>query len=356
MNTRASLCVGLLVSSAFAAAASHAVDGTIPLRVYLNKPGRKTKFVAKGAFALPDPNTDNPAAEGGEITFSQGAVSETIPLPAANWSALGNPPGMKGFKYKDLSGATCKKVRVTGTSIKGQCKPTAPGAPPFDAGSDAPISIVLSIGTATQRYCAECPNGGEQTGNPQQHTTVKNCLAPAACPSPPATTPTTTATPTQTPDAGGLCCDFPTGCSSIPSAIACLKLAGGITVGGGAVCDASGNCVPPPGTPAGCCEGVNIFPFCTIVDQSSCEGGGGTFHGSAVCQPSAVCTAICPSDASACTAYSALASACRLCCDAVGTCASACGAAEASSCANAAANTSCADEINTAGCADDCCP
>ena len=280
MRTRTSLGIGLLALCAFATETSHAVDMAIPVRVYLNKPSSKTKFVARGTFTLPDPNTDNPLDEGGAITFSQGVVSESIALPAANWSALGNPPGVKGFKYKDPSGATCKKVRVTGTAIKGLCKPTAPGAPPFDAGSDPPISIVLSIGTATQRYCAECPNGGVQTGNPLQRTTMKNCLAPPACPSLP--------TPTPTP---GVCCDAPIGCGSAPSAFACLKLAGGIGVGGGAVCDATGNCVPPPGTPAGCCEGVNIFPFCTIVDQSTCEDGGGTFHASSVCQAYAICTA-----------------------------------------------------------------
>lgn len=274
MRTGASLCIRLLPICTLAAAAVSAVDVPIPVRVYLNKPGSSTKFLSKGTFALPDPDTDNPVDEGGQITFTQGASSETILLPSANWSALGNPPGAKGFKYADPSGATCKKLRVTTTSIKGICKPTVPGAPPFDPGSDPPISIVLSIGATTQRYCGECPNGGEQKGNPLQRTKLKDCLAPASCSA-----------------AGGLCCDFATGCSSAPSAIACLETAGGTTVGGGAVCDASGNCVTPPGSPGACCEGVVIFPVCSmVVDQTSCENNGGTFHASAICEPSAVCT------------------------------------------------------------------
>lgn len=287
MRTSAWVCIGLLAPFASAAATVNAADVPIPVRVYLNKPGGKTKLLSKGTFALPDPNTDNPVNEGAAITFTEGVASETILLPAPNWKALGNPPGSKGFKYRDSSGATCKKVLVKGTAIKALCKPTAPGAPPFDAGSDPPISIVLSIGADTQRYCAECPNGGEQKGNPANLTKLKNCLAPAACP--PAT-PIPTPTPTPTPNTGD-CCDFPTGCSSAPSAIACLETSGGTTVGGGAVCDASGNCVTPPGSPGDCCEGSVPYPLCTmVVDQTTCESGGGTFHGSAVCEPSGTCT------------------------------------------------------------------
>lgn len=341
MKTPAWLSIGLLPTCALAAAAASAVDVPIPLRVYLNKPGVSTKFLSRGTVALPDPDTDSPVNEGGQITFTQGASSETIPLPSANWAALGKPPGAKGFKYADPSGATCKKVRVTGTSIKGICKPTAPGAPPFDAASDPAISMVLSIGSATQRYCGECPNGGEQKGNPLRRTKMKDCLAPAACPS-------------SAPVA--VCCDFAEGCSSAPSAIACLELTGGTAVGGGAVCDASGNCVASPGVPGECCEGAIIVPVCSmVVDQTACENNGGSYHGSAICQPSAVCIPTCPADASACNAYGVPASPCRTCCDAVSGCA-ACAAAEAASCANAGANTSCAGAINADGCAYACCP
>lgn len=274
MRIRAWVCVGLLAP--FAAAAVNAADVPVPVRVYLNKPGGKTKLVSKGTFALPDPNTDNPINEGAAITFTEGVASETILLPGSNWTALGNPPGSKGFKYKDYSGATCRKVLVKAAVIKALCKPTAPGAPPFDSGSDPAISIVLSIGTATQRYCAECPNGGEQKGNPASLTKLKNCLAPVTCP----------------PNTGvGLCCDFVAGCASAPSAIACLETTGGTTVGGGAVCDASGDCVTPPGSPGDCCEGSIPYPLCTmVVDQTTCEGGGGTFHASAICDPSGACT------------------------------------------------------------------
>lgn len=360
MRTFAWLHGALSVLCVLTAATAGAVDIPIPLRSYLNRPGTKTKFVSKGSFALPDPNTDNPLAEGGQIAFSQGMASETITLPSTNWTALGNPPGSKGFKYADPSGATCKRVRLTARSIKGLCKPTAPGAPPYDAGSDAPISIVLSIGTATQRYCAECPNGGAQKGNPQRITKLKDCQAPAACPAAvatPSATATATAAPTWTPQTG-VCCEFANGCLNAEQSFPCDQLPGGTVVGAGRVCDASGSCVAPPGIPGPCCEGVllTIFSACgTFADQAGCEADGGTFHGSAICEPTTHCIDTCPSDASPCTAYSVLASSCRSCCDATGACAAACAAAETASCASSGDNASCAAEINAAGCADECC-
>ena len=72
---------------------ARAVDVPIPVHVYLNSPESKTKFISKGIFALPNASTDSPMSEGAQIELSQGATSQTISLPAANWSALGNPPG-----------------------------------------------------------------------------------------------------------------------------------------------------------------------------------------------------------------------------------------------------------------------
>jgi len=87
-----------------------------------------------------------------------------------------------------------------------------------------------------------------------------------------------------------VCCDVPTACGSAPSAIACLETVGGTAVGGGAVCDASDDCVPSPGTPGDCCELVVIYPLWTMnVDQASCEGGGGTYHAASVRHSSGAC-------------------------------------------------------------------
>jgi hypothetical protein len=245
--------------------------------VYLNRTGGPTKIVSKGTFTLPDPVNSNPVLDGAAITFSDGVTSETIVLPGLNWVALGYPAGSGGFKYRDSSGATCKKVLVKSTVIKALCKSTLAGAPPYDSGVSPPISVVLSTGGTPQRYCAECPNGAQQDGNPATITKMRDCAAPAECPGM---------------MGSGVCCDVAGGCGSAPSAFACLETFGGTAVGGGAVCDASGDCVTPPGTAGDCCEGTNSFDFCAMggIDQATCEGNGGTFHTSSICDPSGVCT------------------------------------------------------------------
>lgn len=50
-----------------AASLAGAADVSIPVRSYFNKPASKTKFIAKGTFALPDPNTDNPLTAGNHL-------------------------------------------------------------------------------------------------------------------------------------------------------------------------------------------------------------------------------------------------------------------------------------------------
>lgn len=282
-----SLFLSLISVLVFAAAAS-AAEITIPVRVYLNKSGTKTKLVSKGTFTLPDAVNDNPATEGGSITFTQDTTSETIVLPAGGWVALGNPAGSKGFKYSDPTGATCKRVLVKATTIKALCRATAPGAPPYDAGTDAPMTIELSLGTPAHRYCAECPNGGIQKGNSQSITKLTDCAAPATCPAA-QPTPTPSATPTVTPGPG-VCCEVTNGCGSAPSSLVCLEVFGGAGVSD-AVCDASGNCVDAPGTPGDCCAGPQLFfDACSMnVDQATCESNDGTFYPNSVCHPSGTC-------------------------------------------------------------------
>src|SRR5262245_4659802 len=41
----------------------------------------------------------------------------------------------------------------------------------------------------------------------------------------------------------------------------------GVVVGGGVVCDGTGNCVPPPGTPGGCCRNGSQ---CTMASSAFC--------------------------------------------------------------------------------------
>jgi hypothetical protein len=62
---------------------------------------------------------------------------------------------------------------------------------------------------------------------------------------------------------------------------------GGTPVGGGAVCDYSNGCEPPPGTPGPCCE---TGGSCAALDDHTCTFWyGGTWYPSAVCSPSGAC-------------------------------------------------------------------
>lgn len=412
MRTFAVIVVVGLLNGPFGASRVEAADVTIPVRVYINKPASKTKFVSKGAFALPDANTDNPANDGATITFSEGGTSETISLPAANWSALGNPAGSKGFKYKDPTGATCRTVLLKGTTIKGLCKATAAGAPSYDAGSDPPISIVLAIGTAPQRYCAECPNGGIQKGNAASLTKMKDCGAPLSCsdgPSTPTLTPphtpthtptrthTETPTPTATEITGPTCCEGGSVCSGAP-AESCASL-GETPVGGGTMCvynffESAGRCEEPTFSliaPADCCEFSSPFSYCTIsIDQATCEGNDGTYVADAIgCDQSGLCVACgnnrregneqcdgtdatacpgecqsncqcapptCPASGGDPTACNALVAnqACEDCCTANTTCFLGCFFA--GGCSTPAGRDACGSGINAAGCGSVCCP
>jgi hypothetical protein len=176
-------------------------------------------------------------------------------------------------------------VLVRGTTIKGLCKATAPGAPPYIAGTDPAISIVLSIGSATQRYCAECPNGGVQKSSPQVLTKLKDCNAPAACPSEAPTptdtaSPTPTSTPTSTPDSCGF--EPPGMCGgACPPGLVCgsfgAHTCGCVTPGScGAsfpacdgTCPAGEACLDPDGTGCLCVGGsCGVYPAC----GGSCPG------------------------------------------------------------------------------------
>src|SRR5262249_42375748 len=94
-----------------------------------------------------------------------GAGDHTFNLAASGWTALGNPPGSKGYKYKGLSAVptddVCKIVLIKPSVIKAVCKGTSltvPYTPPFQG----PAGIALSAGTASG-YCAEF--GGTEKKN-----------------------------------------------------------------------------------------------------------------------------------------------------------------------------------------------
>ena len=230
MKPLCSIAVLALAAWAPAALAIDEPDELIPGKVVVIKSGKLAKFVAKPptgmTFNLPGMN-NFPSAEGATLrifdTLPGGAGDVTFNLDDSGWTALGNPPGSKGFKYKGSKASpvdlVCKVVLIKPTVIKGVCK----GALAFTTPFSGNVGVILTAGTDSKRYCAEY--GGENKKNDAKLTKRKNAPPPPGCPdvqptptatdtSTPADTATVTATATDTPTAA----DTATATNTVPPA------------------------------------------------------------------------------------------------------------------------------------------
>lgn len=175
-----SAALAVLTSSAWAA------DNLVGHRVSLSKYDSNTnlgtlyKVVIKpgkdgnpGTFSLP-------ASSGGSLYVERDGGALTDPLTAGTWSGLGQPPGIKGWKYRNKgapgSGAV-SLLLISGKVIKIVAKDT--GAMPVPSAPNGPTKIVITA--LGQRYCAEAdaPYDKEVDG---ELITSKAEPPPAACP------------------------------------------------------------------------------------------------------------------------------------------------------------------------------
>lgn len=160
------------------------------LRDPANPAKRKLVLVSKDT-ALPVPAADggaDPTAVGGSITLSNPATLESIslPLPASGWSALGKPPGTKGFRYRDRSRANgpCTAVIYRpGKVFKARCA-GAGIAFTLDEPSQGSLGVTIEVGS--KRVCVEFggavkkdqPLAGRKAGLFK----AADAPAPAGCP------------------------------------------------------------------------------------------------------------------------------------------------------------------------------
>lgn len=188
--------VALVMFAALLPAAMSTAQELIPGKITVIKPGKIAKFVSKptsGDFPLP---MQDPTVSGATlrifdtVTFPGGGAGDvTYSLPAGSWTGLGNPPGVKGFKYK---GTGCKIVLIKPSVIKAVCKESVPFTTPFLG----QVGITLAIPSGTSAaYCAAF--GGEEKKNDIKLTKRKNAPPPAQCAQVQAT-PTATITRTAT--------------------------------------------------------------------------------------------------------------------------------------------------------------
>jgi hypothetical protein len=190
-NVRAFLTALAVVAAALVQRAALASDQLIPcktlsVKLEPNDPTRATvKFTCKAAgstFALPDPQ-HAPTTNGfgaSLVARDLGSNLYVIPgvlLPGAGWSAAGNPPGAKGYRYHSKDTLGCRVVVVTPKQVKARCStPVTAGTLPAEG--DIAISLVFQP-SPLDRYCAQF--GGTVLRNDERALRRKDALAPADC-------------------------------------------------------------------------------------------------------------------------------------------------------------------------------
>jgi len=199
------LLPGVFLVVAVSIAPALAVDAPIPGKVAVIKTAKVAKVVAKNRpiaptlFPLPVAGSgDDPTLVGGTIEFFDtnfgGAGAISVNLAAAGWTALGSPPGSRGYKFKGaVVGSPCTTILIKDRTIKAICKGAAVALVPPFAGNAA-----VQISTGSLRYCAEF--GGSTKSNTSGSLKRKDAPVPGGCVSSPlAPTSTATFTPSNTP-------------------------------------------------------------------------------------------------------------------------------------------------------------
>jgi hypothetical protein len=95
----------------------------------------------------------DPTTSGGTLQLVNPTTLETatIPLPAAGWVGLGNPPGARGYRYSDPQGTLgpCSRVKIGAGSLTARCSGRL-GPIPFslDEPSQGTLALSLELGAA----------------------------------------------------------------------------------------------------------------------------------------------------------------------------------------------------------------
>jgi len=144
----------------------------------------KVKFVCKAGksgFVIPD-GASSPLTNGTGMSLlirDLGSSLNIVPgvvLPSSGWSGIGNPPGSKGFRYRDASKqGACRVVVVTTKQVAGKCRAViGPGNLPVVGD----VGMTLHF-PGTQDYCGQL--GGTTVHNDAASLLRKNSPAPASC-------------------------------------------------------------------------------------------------------------------------------------------------------------------------------
>jgi hypothetical protein len=181
---RVARLIAPLVVTVLTAVAAGAADVPMPGVITIVKDTKLFKVAAKptsGSFAIPAPGSGgDPLIGGGDLTVldTGGPGMLTDGLTGGTWSGLGNPPGISGYKYKNLlapTGGAAKIILLKGSVVKILAKDDGTLNGPVSGN----VAIMLSTGTTPDNYCAEF--GGTTIKN--ETGLVKRKTAPAPpCP------------------------------------------------------------------------------------------------------------------------------------------------------------------------------
>jgi hypothetical protein len=173
-----------LAWSGAAGAADIMIDG----KITIIKDTKLFKLVAKdlqgGTFAIPTVGgAGDPLLVGGEghvqVVDTGDAAELNDPLTAGAWAGLGNPPGSKGYKYKNTAASPANPVKIIILKEK-VIKIIAVDDGTLDGPVSGNVGIILSTGTGPDRYCAEF--GGTTIKNVPALVKRKDAESPGACP------------------------------------------------------------------------------------------------------------------------------------------------------------------------------
>jgi len=152
------------------------VDKQDPTRAAFSLSCAPTSFVFQIPFG---PNS--PLENGfGASLYAEDLVSNVVLVPPSglspsHWKALGDPPGIKGYRYHDA--ATCKSIKLDAKGLKMKCTVLLFGGT-LPAMGDVAIRLLFPGGDPVD-YCAQI--GGEETRNDERMLKRKDSLAPVAC-------------------------------------------------------------------------------------------------------------------------------------------------------------------------------
>jgi hypothetical protein len=129
----------------------------------------------------------DPTAIGATLLLVNPVTTESwsATLPAVGWQGLGNPAGVKGWKFKSTTGDCTKAILKAGRLLKVLCKGSGIGFT-LDEPTQGTLALELTLGSGpvpAQSYCLELAPPAVLTDEPGLFK-AKGAVAAAGCTTP----------------------------------------------------------------------------------------------------------------------------------------------------------------------------